>query len=256
MSFRTTLFCAAIGFGVLAADVFAQTDGKATLRVTLLDYNGSGAKHWTVVWVTTESGSFIKTLRKQGPSITSSHWRNHCSTWTDAKGSSVVLDGYSSATATSYSGTNSPVILAWDGRDANSQLMPDGGYKFWVQYAEDNGQGPFTTGGLLWTKGPVGAVKTYPKQGANFDGMEVAWNPVAVPVTVRITSITSAGDRIVLRGIGPANAPCHLLAAAPFSDSPAWIAIATNVFDATGELSFTNAIRSDRIGEYYWLRLP
>ena len=52
-----------------------------------------------------------------------------------------------------YAGTNSPVILTWNCRDASNNLVADGNYKFWVQYAEDSGQGPYTTSGLLWTKG-------------------------------------------------------------------------------------------------------
>ena len=183
--------CAAI-FGLLVTGALAsaQTDGKASLRATLLDYNGSSTKHWTVVWVTTSSGAFIKTLWRQGPTITSSHWNSHCGQWYAAKSGSTALDGYSSATAPSYTGTNSPVILAWNCRDANNNLVADGTYKFWIQYAEDNGQGPYTTSGLLWTKGTAGATNTYPNQGANFAGMQVAWVPDAPPAVA--PSITSA----------------------------------------------------------------
>lgn len=165
----------------MSVDASAQTDGTAKLRATLLDYNGSSTKHWTVVWVTTSGGAFIKTLWKQGPSITASHWNNHCSQWYGAKAGSTVLDGYSSATAANYSGTNSPVILTWNCRDASNNLVADGGYKFWIQYAEDSGQGPYTTGGLLWTKGPSGATNSYANQGANFASMQVAWAPAAPP---------------------------------------------------------------------------
>lgn len=169
-------------------DTFAQTDGTAKLRATVLDYNGSSTKHWTVVWVTTSGGAFIKTLWKQGPSITASHWNSHCSQWYGAKAGSTALDGYSSATAANYSGTNSPVILTWNCRDASNNLVPDGDYRFWIQYAEDSGQGPYTTGGLLWTKGYSGATKSYANQGANFASMQVAWAPVAqAPVFVSST---------------------------------------------------------------------
>jgi len=159
----------------------AQTGGSARVEVTLLDYNGSGTKHWTVVWVTTSSGAFLKTLRKQGPSIGASHWNSHCREWYNAKAGSTALDGYSSATAADYKGTNSPVICTWNGRDANNNLVPDGQYKFWVQYAEDNGQGPFTSGGLSWVKGPAGATNTYPNQGAHFASMRVTWTPDTPP---------------------------------------------------------------------------
>ncbi len=67
-----------------------------------------------------------------------------------------MVDGYTSATASTYTGTNSPVILTWNCRDTNNVLVADGNYKFWVQYAENSGAGPYTTNGLLWTKGSTG----------------------------------------------------------------------------------------------------
>ena len=169
-----------------------QTPGHA------LDYNGSGAKHWTVVWITTASGTFIKSLWKQGPSITASHWNNHCSQWYAAKAGRTALDGYTSATAQNYTGTNSPVILTWNCRDANNNLAADGAFKFWIQYAEDNGQGPYTTTGLLWTKGPTGATNNYANQGANFSNMRVTWTPSAPPtVAPTVTSAPPTASGIV-----------------------------------------------------------
>jgi hypothetical protein len=194
------LLCAAMLLLRLANTAsFAQTDGGARLETTLLDYNGSGAAHYAVVWVTTESGTFIKSLRKQGPSSwTSSQWSSHCGTWNTARGGSTALDGYTSATATSYTGTNSPIICTWNCRDANNNLVADGNYKFWVQYAEDNGQGPFTTGGLLWAKGPSGGTTSYANQGANFSNMRVVWNPSgAPPVAPTITSAPPTGSGTV-----------------------------------------------------------
>ena len=170
-----------LGSGLLASQALAQTDGSAKMNVTLLDYNGSSTKHYTVAWVTTESGTFIKTLRKQGPSNwNSSEWSSHCGTWKSARGTSTAFDGYTSATARDYSGTNSPVVLTWNCKNAAGQLMPDGKYKFWVQYAENSGQGPYTTSGLLWTKGPTGGTTTYSNQASNFSNMKVVWSPVYV----------------------------------------------------------------------------
>ena len=171
----------------------AATDGTVRLDTTLLDYNGTGTKHWTVVWVTSASGQFIKTLRKQGPSsFTTTHWNNHCAAWVTARGglsTNTAFDGYTSATANDYAGTNSPLVIYWNCRDGNNELVPDGNYKFWVQYAEDSGQGPYTTNGLLWTKGPTAATNTYPNQGANFSNMKVVWVPSGpVPQPPSITS--------------------------------------------------------------------
>jgi hypothetical protein len=193
MNFSLKTLCTLLlGLTLAHTHSFAQTDGAARMAVTINDYTGtSNTKHWTVAWVTTGSGTFIKSLRKQGPSITTTHWNSHCGTWWTAKSSSTALDGYSSATAQDYAGTNSPVLLTWNCRDAANNLVADGDYKFWVQYAEDSGQGPFTTSGLLWTKGPGGVTNNYANQGANFTGMQVAWQPsTPAPVAPTITSLT------------------------------------------------------------------
>ncbi len=212
------LLCAVLlPLGLANTASFAQTAGSARLETTILDYTGSsGASHYTVAWVTTGSGTFIKSLRKQGPtSWTSSEWGNHCGTWNTARGGSTVLDGYTSATASNYSGTNSPVILTWNCRDASNNLMADGTYKFWVQYAENAGQGPSTTSGLLWTKGASGATNTYANQGANFSNMKVVWTPSA-PATVAPT-ITSAAPTGTGKVSVPYNFTCTATGTAPIT---------------------------------------
>jgi hypothetical protein len=212
------LLCGAVlGLGLAHTTSFAQTDGGAKLETTILDYNGSGANHYTVVWVTTSSGTFIKSLRKQGPSsFTSSQWANHCGVWNTARAGSTALDGYSSATATTYAGTNSPIIWTWNCRDANNNLVADGDYRFWVQYAEDNGQGPATTSGLLWTKDASGATNTYPNQGANFSNMKVTWTPSVSSVAPTITSAPPTGAGTV--GV-PYNFTCTATGTAPITFS-------------------------------------
>jgi hypothetical protein len=190
-----TLCTLALALSLLPTPSPAQTAGSAKLEATILDYTGtSGASHYTVVWVTTQAGAFIKSLRKQGPSSwTSSEWGKHCGTWNTARAGSTVLDGYSSATATTYTGTNSPVILTWNGRDASNNLMPDGNYKFWIQYAENSGQGPVTTSGLLWTKGAAAATNNYANQGANFANMKIIWSPAATPPTITSVALPATG---------------------------------------------------------------
>jgi hypothetical protein len=211
----TVILAAILGVGFATSQALAQTAGSAKMEVTILDYTGtSGASHYCVAWVTTGAGAFIKSLRKQGPSNWgSSEWTSHCGTWNTARAGSTVLDGYSSATATTYTGTNSPVILTWNCRDAANNLIPDGTYKFWVQYAENSGQGPYTTTGLLWTKGPVAATNTYANQGANFANMKVTWSPV-VTVAPTITSAAPTGTATV--GV-PYNFTCTATGTAPIT---------------------------------------
>ena len=218
------LLCAAmLSLRLANTASFAQTDGGARLETTILDYNGTSTRHWTVVWVTTSSGTFIKSLRKQGPSWTSTHWDSHCSVWNTARGGSAsgsqALDGYSSATAADYGTTvtNNPIIWTWNCRDASNNLMADGSYKFWVQYAEDNGQGPYTTSGLLWTKGPSGGTTTYGNQGANFSNMKVVWTPSAPPPVA--PTITSAAPTATGTVSVPYNFTCAATGTAPIKFS-------------------------------------
>lgn len=232
------------GFGLTGAS--GQTAGTARMEVTIKDYVGrSGTAHWTVAWVTTESGGFIKSLRKQGPSFTASDWANHCGTWNTARAGSAALDGYTSATAADYTGINSPVIQEWNCRDANNNLMPDGNYKFWVQYAENSGQGPVTTTGLLWRKGPSGSTNTYPDQGANFASMKVTWIPVPSAIAPAITSAAPTATATV--GV-PYHFTCTATGTAPItfsaSDLPTGLSMSSSGIisgtpDAPGSFSGT-----------------
>jgi len=86
-----------LGFGLAISNSLAQTSGSAKLEVTLLDYtSSSGTRHWTVAWVTPPGGTFIKSVRRQGPSWTSTHGDSHCKVWNSSRGGSAsgsqVLD--------------------------------------------------------------------------------------------------------------------------------------------------------------------
>jgi len=257
-TFFKFLPAALIGVAAFPLAALAQTDGSARLQTTLIDYNGSSTKHWTVVWVASASGTFIKTLWRQGPSITSSHWNSHCGVWYSAKAGSTDFDGYSSATAPNYTGTNSPVILTWNCRDGAGNLVPDGNYKFWVQYAEDSGQGPYTSSGLLWTKGGAGVTNNYPNQGANFSSMQVAWVPSTPPlVAPTISSIRMEGSRLILSGEGSPNGAYSLLSVSDLSlPTEQWPEIASGNFDGAGKISITNTLGESLLPGFYRLRSP
>ena len=250
---------AALGLALAGTASFAQTDGGAKLETTLLDYNGSSMRHWTVVWVTKADGTFIKSLRKQGPSWTSTHWDSHCAVWNTARGGSASgsqsLDGYSSATAQDYGvNTNNPIIWTWNCRDASNVLVPDGAYKFWVQYAEDSGQGPYTTSGLQWTKGPSAATTTYPNQGANFSNMRVTWTPVAPPA---FTSVQVSGNSLIMNGTGPANGTYTVLTSTDASAPTAqWTPVVTNPIGAAGTFTYTTTLDPGASQKFYRLRAP
>ncbi len=80
----------ALSLGVADMNALAQTAGSAKMEVTISNYVGtSGSSHYTVAWVTTEAGAFIKSLRKQGPGWTDNEWPAHCGTWNTARAGST-----------------------------------------------------------------------------------------------------------------------------------------------------------------------
>lgn len=216
----TVILATVLGVGLTTTGVQGQTAGTAKLETTIRSYSSAGPEHWTVAWVTTGSGVFIKTLRKQGSSYgwTSSQWTTHCTTWNTARGGtggSQALDGYSGASAQTYTGIDSPVILTWNCQDTSNVLMPDGNYIFWVQYAEDSGgQGPWTTNGITWTKGSTSSTNTYPNKGANFTNIKVTWTPTITAVAPTITSAAPTGTATV--GV-PYNFTCTATGTAPIT---------------------------------------
>jgi len=182
-----------LGLGDIASAAPAQTPGSVSLTATLGEIHGKkSAKHWTVVWVTSATGgAFVRTIRRQGPGYRS-HWGKHCGAWYTAvadneANAAVAPDGFTSATSNTYAAPDNPFTQTWDCKDADGKVIPDGTYKLWIQYSGDSKtQGPVTTEGLIWTKGPSPSTVKPADQGTNFTGMSIVWKPGAtepVPAT-------------------------------------------------------------------------
>ena len=131
---RNHILSAIMGALLVTPAVAATTPGTVTLTGTISDYTGStGTSHYSVVWVTNASGGFIKTLWIQGPDFTSKEWGDHTPTYNNARAGSTVIDGFTGATATSYSApANNPITTTWDCRDATGNIVPDGDYYFYI----------------------------------------------------------------------------------------------------------------------------
>lgn len=199
---KTPLCASCLGMLLVAPSALAQTNGSVSITAKLADL-GAGPEHWTVVWVTKADGTFVRTIRKQGEAY-SPHWNDHCSSWyTAVAGNSsrytVALDGFTGPTATSYTAPNSPFTQTWNCKDSAGNLVPDGTYKIWIQYAEnlDGEDGPVTTNGLTWTKGATAATVNPPDQGTNFTGMSIVWKPGAVVTNPEIVVQQPVGSNLV-----------------------------------------------------------
>lgn len=168
--------CAVLLGAGFAQSLAAQTDGLVTFNFQLVQDGGKyKPKHVVAVWVTSPSGAFVKTLRKDGSGWTG-EGTSHLTQWQTARGGSTVLDGYSGATITTYNATT----VTWNCRDASNALMADGTYKFWVEFTEANAQGPYTAGGLAWTKGSTVYSNNYADQ-TYITGLKVVFTPAVIP---------------------------------------------------------------------------
>ena len=177
-------------FSIVISAPLVFTKGTADLKVTLAPFGGP--EHDAVVWVTKADGTFIKTLWKQGPypDFDGGDWSDHFTTWEAARGTSTALDGYTTATCQDYNPPNNPIVLTWNCRDANNAVVPDGNYKFFVQYAEKLmpvDEGPVTM--IQWTKGTAASTVT-PADDANFSVKSAVWTPRS-PGLVSLTAILS-----------------------------------------------------------------
>lgn len=193
-----------LGMMITTSTHAVSTPGSVDLSATINDLTAkSGSAHDAVVWVTHSSGTFIKTLWKQGDtstmSATGGDW-DHFTTWNTARNGSIAFDGYSSATASSYTATNpspptdgtkagNPIHVIWNCRDASNAIVPDGTYHFYIQYAENitspTKNGPASSA-LTWTKGPTAATtnpanqgtQSTPTGGYNFTNISILWTPI------------------------------------------------------------------------------
>jgi hypothetical protein len=181
-----------MGAMLLGPALGAPTSGTVKLTATINDITTSiGTAHDCVVWVATGTGTFIKTLWKQGDnsfSASDGDW-DHFNTWNNVRNGSTAFDGYTSATATSYAATtpsppiigiaSNPIIATWNCLDANNNLVADGTYQFFIQYAEQGtAQGPVTAPALLnWTKGPNASSSPTVNQSPNFTKLSIVWTP-------------------------------------------------------------------------------
>ncbi|MFZ4400566.1 MAG: DUF2271 domain-containing protein [Bacteroidales bacterium] len=123
----------------------AQTAGNMTFNFTTASSSGYSPKHCIAVWIENNSGTFIKTKLK----MCSSSNLDHLTNWTGKSGSNVV-DATSGSTRT----TNGALSVVWNGTDVSGNIVTNGVYKVWVEYAWGSSN---TTGKLLqsftFTKG-------------------------------------------------------------------------------------------------------
>src|ERR1035437_40625 len=233
--------------GVLlgSKDAKSQTAGVMTFSVNLTPHNGqystnnnNGQNHYTVIWVQTASGNFVKTLYRDQLAPGKDVWE-HCQVWVASNTTlpyGNAVDAVTSATLTSYA---APVTATWNGSDTTNpspfKLLPDGNYRLFIETAWTATYIMYAgrdTASFAFTKGPSVATTTFPSV-TNFSGASVTWTPTAITNTVT----TSAVDPTTYAAGASVSVPFTLAGAATLYANNIWTA---QLSDAAG--SFTNPV--------------
>lgn len=150
---------------------FTQTVGTVTFKVRTEPFGGKySPKNIGAVWVENAQGQFVKTL-----TVLAKKRIAHLIKWQAASGGNTV-DAITSATVRSHQ----THTATWNCTDVNGTVVPDGAYKIFVEFTEDNsskaGKPPGKWTVLEFTKGSSSHTLT-PADETYFKDMELAYTP-------------------------------------------------------------------------------
>ena len=227
---------------LLSGQSWGQTAGTLTFSLNPVNHPSASyqPRHLAAAWIETATGTFIKTRDRFASSGNAS---SHMLMWKAASPTQSMVDATTGATLTTY-GT-SVSITPWRGNDltgsAPYNLLPDGNYKVWFEFAWDDPAGPTTEDyiGVQFTKGPT-AVTLTPADVTNFTGITLKWTPsfTNTITTSTITTTTYAAGAAV-------SVPFTIGATDTVYTNNIWTA---QLSDASG--SFTNPISIGTLATY------
>lgn len=137
-----------LGGGLPEVVSIKATDTAMIFTVTTQTYGGQYTpKHCLAIWVTDNNNVFKKTLK-----LAASTYKMHLVKWNQMSAGNVT-DAITGPSLTAH--TTHTVV--WNGKDKNGVLQPDGTYKVYIEFTEDNSlsssipDGPWTA--FTFTKG-------------------------------------------------------------------------------------------------------
>jgi len=149
----------------------SQTTGTLNFSVLMTEPSGGfNNKLVLAIWLEdSATGNFIKTKMRYAVARV-----QYLNTWIAKSGQNVVD---ATTGATTSPGTFS---IIWNGTDVSGNVVPDGNYKVWIQYSDQNVNGP--TKYCTFTKGPTAiSGKTFPNSG-NCTNMVLSWTPTSTSI--------------------------------------------------------------------------
>ncbi len=105
------------------------TNGTANIQVTTVTYKGKyDPKHIGAIWIENANGQFVKSIK-----VWAKKRIKHLIKWTAASKSNTV-DATTSATLKNHQSH----AVTWDCTDVSGAVVPDGAYKVFIEFTEDN----------------------------------------------------------------------------------------------------------------------
>ncbi len=167
----------------LSTLLFGQTPGTLTLNFTQTPHTSyTGTKNVMAVWIETNSGTFVKTRKRNVGGGT----KDHLPTWAVKSGGTA--NNATSAACNTVGATTGATLnnfgaisVTWDGTDVSGNLVADGTYKIIIESTWNHGNTNTTTRTFTFTKGPNADVQS-PSDDSNFTGILLSWQPSGVGI--------------------------------------------------------------------------
>lgn len=147
-----------------------NTPGTVTFTVTTSSNGGKYApKHVLAIWIKNSSGTFIRTSKMMSQKETKYLYQ-----W-KASSSLNTVDAITGATLTSHQ----THTITWNCKDLNNNVVPDGTYQFWIEFADADSQGPYAH--FDFNKSTTALNTNYPNQ-SKFSGVNITYTPQPIGV--------------------------------------------------------------------------
>lgn len=149
-----------------------RTEGSVSFTVRTVSNHGVYApRNAGAIWVTDANNTFVKTIK-----VWASTYRRHLVKWNSMSGGNTTgaITGASLNSHTTHT-------VSWNCLNYAGQSLPDGNYRMYVEYTENNSanagvaDGPYTY--VEFTKGPEG-VSLSPANLSYFTNMQLTYTPV------------------------------------------------------------------------------
>lgn len=165
---------------IAPGSLLGQTDGSVAFSVTTSNPGHEyDPRNIMAIWVTTDSGGFVKTLKKRAASR-----QQYLYQWIAGTGQNTV-DAITGATLNSHQTHN----VTWDCRNTSGAVVADGVYEIRVELTGKNGQGPYTPANhIQFIKGAAPATVN-PGNTSIFSSMQVDYTPSGTPHDIAVSEI-------------------------------------------------------------------